>query len=130
MLSMFVTPDKTNWDDLLPFLMLAYNTSVHASTGHTPFRLVFGEECSLSGNLVHQHLRDPKLLSELGEYAVWIKSALFEVYDTVRANAGMVVQQQKHLYDVRAIARNFPLNSTDTTQLRRNTSWIGLGLGH
>ena len=59
MLSMFVTPDKTNWDDLLPFLMLAYNTSVHASTGHTLFRIVFGEECNLPGNLIHHHLRDP-----------------------------------------------------------------------
>ena len=73
--------------------------------------LVFGEECSLPGNLVHQHLRDPKLPSELGEYAVWIKSAMFEVYDTVQTNAGMAVQQQKRLYNVRAVAREFPLNS-------------------
>ena len=49
MLSMFVTPEKTNWDDLLPFLMLAYNTSVHASTGHTPFRVVFGKSVACQG---------------------------------------------------------------------------------
>ena len=80
MLSMFVTPEKTNWDDLLPFLMLAYNTSVHASTGHTPFRVVFGEECNLPGTLVHRHLQDPSTPADLGEYAIWVKDALLEIY--------------------------------------------------
>ena len=60
MLAMFVTREHDNWDDLLPFMMLAYNTTVHTSTGFTPHRLVFGEECNLPGNLVHRELRpDP-----------------------------------------------------------------------
>ena len=60
MLAMFVSREYDNWDDLLPFMMLAYNTTVHTSTGFTPHRLVFGEECSLPGNLVHRELRpDP-----------------------------------------------------------------------
>ena len=59
-LAMFVSREHDNWDDLLPFMMLAYNTTVHTSTGFTPHRLVFGEECSLPGNLVHRELRpDP-----------------------------------------------------------------------
>ena len=54
--------EHDNWDDLLPFMMLAYNTTVHTSTGFTPHRLVFGEECNLPGNLVHRELRpDPHL---------------------------------------------------------------------
>ena len=54
MLAMFVSREHDNWDDLLPFMVLAYNTTVHTSTGFTPYRLVFGEECSLTGNLVHR----------------------------------------------------------------------------
>ena len=54
MLAMFVSREHDNWDDLLPFMMLAYKTTVHTSTGFTPYRLVFGEECSLPGNLVHR----------------------------------------------------------------------------
>ena len=42
MLAMFVSQEHDNWDDLLPFMMLAYNTTVHTSTGFTPYRLVFG----------------------------------------------------------------------------------------
>jgi len=111
MLAMFVTAEKTNWDDLLPFLMLAYNSSVHASTGHTPFRIVFGEECSLPGNLVHSYLRDHTSPADLGEYAVWVKSALLEVYDTVRVQQGAAVQRQKRSYDAKAVAREFPIGA-------------------
>ena len=65
MLAMFVSREHDNWDDLLPFMMLAYNTTVHTSTGFTPHRLVFGEECNLPENLVHRELRPdphPKIL--------------------------------------------------------------------
>ena len=47
MLSMFVNDQRDNWHELLPFVMHAYRTSVHESTGYSPFRLVMGEECSL-----------------------------------------------------------------------------------
>ena len=61
MLAMFVSREHDNWDDLLPFMMLTYNTTVHTSTGFMPHRLVFGEECNLPGNLVHRELRpDPR----------------------------------------------------------------------
>ena len=35
MLAMFVSREHDNWDDLLPFMMLAYNTTVHTTTGAT-----------------------------------------------------------------------------------------------
>ena len=47
MLSMFVNDRRDNWNELLPFVMHAYWTSVHESTGYSPFRLMMGEECSL-----------------------------------------------------------------------------------
>ena len=39
MLSMFVNDRRDNWHELLPFIMHAYRTSVHESTGYSPFRL-------------------------------------------------------------------------------------------
>ena len=44
MLSMFVNDWRDNWHELLPFVMHAYRTSVHESTGHSPFRHMMGEE--------------------------------------------------------------------------------------
>ena len=47
MLSMFVNDRRDNGHKLLPFVMHAYRSNIHESTGYSPFRLVMGEECSL-----------------------------------------------------------------------------------
>ena len=41
MLSMFVNDQRDNWHELLPFVMHAYRTSVHESTGYSPFRMTW-----------------------------------------------------------------------------------------
>ena len=46
MLSMFVNDRRDNRHELLPYVMHAYRTSVHESTGYSPFRLMMGKECS------------------------------------------------------------------------------------
>ena len=37
MSSMFVNDRRDNWNELLPFVMHAYRTSIHESTGYSPF---------------------------------------------------------------------------------------------
>lgn len=44
--------DPDNWSNWLPFWCFAQNTSVHTSTGYTPFELVFGKVCNIPTNLV------------------------------------------------------------------------------
>ena len=41
MLAMFAGEHKDDWDDLLPPVMMAYRSSVHESTGFSPYRLVW-----------------------------------------------------------------------------------------
>ena len=43
MLSMFAGENRHDWDDLLLAVMMAYRSSVHESTGFSPYRLMFGE---------------------------------------------------------------------------------------
>ena len=45
MLAMFAGDQRDDWDDLLPAVMMAYRSSVHESTGFSPYSLMFGEEC-------------------------------------------------------------------------------------
>ncbi|KAK9395822.1 tyrosine-protein kinase Srms-like [Crotalus adamanteus] len=40
----YVSYQQTNWTDLLPFAEVAYNNSVHSSTGYTPFKVATGKE--------------------------------------------------------------------------------------
>ena len=110
MLAMFVSQEHDNWDDLLPFMMLAYNTTVHTSTGYTPYRLVFGDECNLPGNLVHRELRADPPPGDPGTYASWVQQALYESYDEVRAQQQRATHRQKRNYDSKAVARAFPMN--------------------
>ena len=109
MLAMFVSQEHDNWDDLLPFMMLAYNTTVHTTTGFTPYRLVFGEECNLPGNLVHRELRADPPPGDPGTYASWVQQALYESYDEVRAQQQRATHRQKRNYDSKAVARAFPI---------------------
>ena len=109
MLAMFVSQEHDNWDDLLPFMMLAYNTTVHASTGFTPYRLVFGDECNLPGNLVHRELRADPPPGDPGTCASWVRQALYESYDEVRAQQQRATHRQKRNYDSKAVARAFPI---------------------
>ena len=57
LLSMFVNDRRDHWDELLLYVMHAYRTSVHESTGYSPFRLMMGEECSLPQDVSTSELR-------------------------------------------------------------------------
>ena len=108
-ITLLVSREHDNWDDLLPFMMLAYNTTVHTTTGFTPYRLVFGEECNLPGNLVHRELRPDPPPGDPGTYASWVQQALYESYDEVRAQQQRATHRQKRNYNSKAVARAFPI---------------------
>ena len=84
MLAMFVWEHQDDWDDILPAVMMAYRSSVHESTGFSPFQLMFGEECTL-----------------------WVRDALEVAYDQVRCHADQAFRRQKRLYDKHAVKRVF-----------------------
>ena len=97
MLAMFACENKDDWDDLLPAVMMAYHSSVHEYTGFSPYRLRFGEECTLVMDigLPQQDPEPPDV--------VW--DALEVAFDQARRHSGLAVQWQKRLYDQRAVRR-------------------------
>ena len=84
MLSMFVNDQRDNWNELLPFVMHAYRTSVHESTGYSPFRLMMGEECSLPQDVSTDELRTNREHDVAPHpFATWVRDALEVAYDHV-----------------------------------------------
>ena len=69
--------------------------SVHESTGFSPYRLMFGEECTLPMDigLPKDQSDTPDSITSL--YAIWVRDALEEAYDQVRQHSGQAVQRQK-----------------------------------
>ena len=91
-LAMFAGENKDDWDDLLPAVMMAYRSSVHESTGFSPYRLMFGEECTLPMDIgmPRQDPEPPVAISS--PFAVWVRDALEMAFDQVRRHSGQAVQ--------------------------------------
>ena len=132
MLSMFVNDRRDNWHELLPFVMHAYRTSVHESTGYSPYRLMMGEECSLPQDVNTEELRSSRE-NEVAPhpFAAWVRDALVVAYDQVRHSLNRTAARQKRLYDVKAVNRKFPVGSwvlryyPPAAQKKLGSPWIG-----
>ena len=86
-----------------PPVMMAYRSSVHESTGFSPYRLMFGEECTLPMDIgLPSQDPDPQE-GVTSPYAAWVKDSLEVAFDQVRRSSGQAVQRQKRLYDQRAV---------------------------
>ena len=48
----FVEASQTDWDRCLPNLQFSYNTSLHTSTGETPFYLNYGKHPVVPAGLI------------------------------------------------------------------------------
>ena len=132
MLSMFVNDRRDNWNELLPFVMHAYRTSVHESTGYSPFRLMMGEECSLPQDVSTDELRTNREEDVAPHpFATWVRDALEVTYDHVRQSLRCTAARRKRLYDVKAVNRKFPVGSwvlryyPPAAQKKLGSPWVG-----
>ena len=109
MLSMFVDEYKRDWDDLLPYLLMAYRSTEHESTGFSPFRLMFGREITLPVELIvggAQTINSstPECLSEYNE---WLCSSLESTWAFAREKLESSFKRQKRYYDSREKLKTF-----------------------
>ena len=130
-LAMFAGKNRDDWDDLLPAVMMAYRSSVHESTGFSPYRLMFGEECTLTMDIGLSKEQSDTPDSITSPYAIWVRDALEEAYEQVRQHSGQAVQRQKRLHDRRAVKRLFAVGDwvmhfyTPAKKRKLDSSWIG-----
>ena len=124
MLSMFVNDRRDNWSELqnvLSFVMHAYHTSVHESTGYSPFCLMMGEECSLPQDVSTDELRTNREHNVAPHpFATWVRDALHRT-----------AARWKRIYDVKAVNRKFPVGSwvlryyPPAAQKKLGSPWVG-----
>lgn len=72
MLTMYTASDQTNWDTVLPFITYAYNTATHATTGFSPFFLLYGREPSCTLDTMLPYTPDSSeytAISDVARYA-------------------------------------------------------------
>ena len=100
MLALFVQDNQTNWDVLLPYVMLAYRSSVHTSTGFTPYKVLFGQEIILPVDLM-LNVGKGETVTSVTEYVSKLAETLSTVMGAVRGHQARASGRQKEAYDVR-----------------------------
>ena len=98
MLSTCIEDHPFEWEDHIHKVCMAYNSSKQATTGYSPFYLMFGREARLPVDIMY---RTPSQKEEvpLAGYVSNLRDLLHEAYERVRENVGEVQERQEQLYN-------------------------------
>lgn len=99
MLAKYVSDHQRDWDVHLPLVMMAYRSSVHASTQYTPHYLLFGHEIRLPVDVMYG--RQPHHKEEVSDYIRSLRTTLDEVHEKAREHLRTAQKRQKDYYDRR-----------------------------
>ncbi|UYV65614.1 hypothetical protein LAZ67_3004865, partial [Cordylochernes scorpioides] len=105
MLSMYVNTDQKNWDEILPFITHAYNTTIQETTGYSPFFLMFGRE--------PMSLLDDRNISvdiDKDDYDEYIKHHLDKINRTRKLVINNTIKTQERMkknYDKKHMERSY-----------------------
>ena len=86
------------WDEQIGACLMAYRSSVHRSTGYTPFHLMYGREMKLPLDIM-MGVPDQEEHTSYGDFATKLKQNLTEAYQHVRENLQTAQCRQKEYYD-------------------------------
>jgi hypothetical protein len=86
---------RTDWDEMLQFVTFNYNTSIHATTKHTPFEMMHGRQSILPFD---QQQTLISLTNDV-EHGEKLRNYLEKLTDDARKNIQKAQQQYKIRYD-------------------------------
>ena len=100
-LSMYVSTHQKDWDRHLPMILFAYRVSPSATTGESPFYLLYGREPRLPIDTALL-LPDDNLSSSVWELRARIVRNLEEAEQIIKSNTELAQQRMKSHYDQRS----------------------------
>ena len=102
MISKYIKKDGSDWDVDIKAYSFAYNSSVHHTTGHTPFSLVHGFEPRTP---LDAELGPPQRLVPVRSYAEDRLAAMRAARELAKKNAGTAAKYATGMYDRKARQR-------------------------
>ncbi|XP_044178256.1 uncharacterized protein LOC122960249 [Acropora millepora] len=104
-ISMYVSTDQKDWDNYIPSILFAYRVSPQASTGDSPFYLLYGREPRLPPDVSLLPLEN--VSSSVAEHRSRIVNQLEAAQAIARTNIQRAQQQMKAQYDKAAVDAPF-----------------------
>ena len=98
---------QRDWDERIPFAMMAYRTSVQASTGETPSMMMMGRETTLPIDVIVQ--TPEPVETERNDYAHKLRNTLQDVHEHARCKLKLAAAKQRHMYDRNTTSRTFKI---------------------
>ena len=122
MLSKSVTPGKREWDDRLPYVLFAYRTSTHASTGESPFLLLYGRDPKLPSELIESPAPEREYV-DADDYKSVMIQEMNTAWDQARATISKAQKQQKRQHDKMAKNPTFKVGEQVFLSLPAMKTW-------
>ena len=108
MLKKFVTKEGKDWDKLLPYVLFAYREVPQASTGFSPFELIYGRKVRGPMAVLREAWESGKSQDvSVVAHVVQIREQLQQMTDLVEQNMEKAQANQKKWYDRNARSRKF-----------------------
>jgi hypothetical protein len=107
MLSMFTSTGQRDWDNYLPYIMMAYRSAVQETTGYSPNQMMLGREAELPIDIVMGYPEEDVIEGTHHEYVDDMKQKMTLVHDRARENIKLKSDKQKRYYDLKAQPKGY-----------------------
>ena len=106
-LALFTSETPQDWDEHLPFILMAYRTAQHATTRCTPALLMFGREMRVPTDLLMGPSPGEPGEPSVESYATKLKASMEKAHEFARRQIGLASAHMKTRYDARAHTPRF-----------------------
>lgn len=107
MLSHYISQSQQDWDEWIPYVLLAYRSQVHSSTGYTPFFLLHGRDIVLPFDDI---LKAKTIKYDVStNYASELMARLNQVFVYVRENMQKSKDKVNHYFNKKSKEKLFEL---------------------
>jgi hypothetical protein len=107
MISMYISPGQRDWDEYLPYIMMAYRSAVQSTTGYTPNKMMLGREVELPIDLIIGVPEDKEKKVSGVEYVEKLRVDLEQVHAVAREHIKCRSDRQKRNYDVKTRMKRY-----------------------
>lgn len=111
LLAILVNEQRSDWDDHIPFVLMAYRASQQQSTKCSPNLLMFGREVTLPIGMVVGPAPGETKRDCPSQYVEWLREGLERAFEFVRENVKSSASRQKKSYDRNCKRRNYEVGS-------------------